>query len=224
MQARFGLFTFDGTTREVRRGGDPVHLSPKAFELLALLLRHCPNAVSKADIHQELWPETFVSDGTLAVLVAEIRRAIGDSARQPAFIRTVNRFGYAFLGAAAPRSGHASGMSSPTACWLILGPERFRLHAGENILGRDVSADITVDAVGVSRRHAAIDVGDTLVTLRDLSSKNGTFVEGTRVTAPVTLHDNVEVRLGAVCLQFRRSMMATATQTVDDSQHLRGAS
>lgn len=42
--------------------------------LLALLVRRSPNAVSKADIHRELWPDTFVSDGNLAVLIAEIRR------------------------------------------------------------------------------------------------------------------------------------------------------
>jgi DNA-binding winged helix-turn-helix (wHTH) protein len=224
MQVRFGAFMFDAATRELRCGDEPVHLPPRAFDLLALLLRYAPNAVSKTGIHRELWPETFVSDGNLAVLITQIRRAIGDSAREPLFIRTVNRFGYAFVGSLVTGSPSGLRASSPADCWLVRGVERFQLHAGENILGRDVSADIAIDAVGVSRRHAAIDVGDTVVTLRDLSSKNGTFVDGTRLIAPVTLHDNVEIRLGAVRLQFRRSMMTTATQTVDESEDVRGIS
>lgn len=223
MQARFGPFTFHEATREVRRGGERVHLSPKAFELLALLLRRQPNAVSKADIHHRLWPDTFVSDGAVAVIVAEIRRALGDSGRQPAFIRTVNRFGYAFVGEIVPRADSGPGVSGSVA-WLIRGHERFRLHSGENILGRDLSADIPIDAVGVSRRHAVIDVGETIATLRDLSSKNGTFLEGVRVTAPVTLLDSMEVRLGGVALQFRHLPLTPSTQTVEDPQTLRGPS
>lgn len=225
MKIKFGAFTFDGAVREVRCGDESIHLSPKAFDLLALLVRQAPNAVSKADIHRELWSDTFVSDGNLAVMIAEIRRALGDSARQPAFIRTVSRYGYAFGGATAPApgSGHASPASGLT-CYLTRGRERFRLHLGDNILGRDLGADVSIDAVGVSRRHAAIEVADAVVTLRDLSSKNGTFVEGMRVTGPVRLRDNVEVRLGAVLLHFRCSTLATVTQMVEESQELRGTS
>jgi DNA-binding winged helix-turn-helix (wHTH) protein len=224
MQVRFGAFVFDAATRELRRGDMPVHVSPKAFDLLALLVRESPNAVSKQVLHRELWPHTFVSENIVAVLVAEIRRALGDSARKPAFVRTVNRFGYAFIGPTAlPPPGRTSSSQGPS-CYLVRGFERFRLHPGHNILGRDPGADVSIDAVGVSRQHAVIDVGDAVATLRDLSSKNGTFVEGTRVTDPVTLRDKVEVRLGAVCLHFRCPAPATATETVHESQHLRGPS
>ena len=225
MQVRFGGFTFDAATRELRGGDRPVHLPPMAFDLLALLLRHAPNAVSKKDIHAELWPETFVSDGNLAVLIAEIRRAIGDSARQPVFVRTVNRFGYAFVGAtSSTQFSQGSSVAHGPTCYLVRRLDRFRLHPGDNVVGRDLNADVSIDAVGVSRRHAVIEVGDAVVTLRDLSSKNGTFVDGARVTKPVTLRDNVEVRLGAVALLFRCSILPTVTQTVDESQDPRGSS
>lgn len=224
MQVRFGAFTFDAGTRELRCGDEPVHLPPRAFDLLALLLRHAPNAMSKTDIHRELWPETYVSDGNLAVLIAEIRRAVGDSAQQQAFIRTVNRFGYAFVGTTSSARLDHGGPARGLACYVVWRLERFRLHPGDNILGRDLSADVSIDAVGVSRQHAAIDVGDAVVTLRDLSSKNGTFVDGARVTKPVALRDNVEVRLGAVRLHFRCSTLPTVTQTVEEPQDLGGAS
>jgi DNA-binding winged helix-turn-helix (wHTH) protein len=217
----FGPFTFDGAARELRGGGGPVHLSPKAFELLGMLLRSRPSAVSKTDLHRELWPDTFVSDGSLAVLVAEIRRAIGDSGRRPSFVRTVNRFGYAFVGAELLSDPAPVGRLATT--WsLTWKGERTRLKTGENILGRDPEADVCIDAVGVSRRHAMIVVGD-VVTLRDLSSKNGTFVDGTRLVAPVALSDSAEIRLGAVAIQFQRSQSALSTQTIGSAQ-LRGES
>ena len=209
MTARFGAFTFDDTSRELRRGDLLLHVSPKAFDLLGLLLRRRPEAMSKADLHEALWPETFVSDGSLAVLIAELRRVLGDDAHHPSFIRTVNRFGYAFIGDPAP-SVLARGGSQ---CTLFWGTERVGLRAGDNVLGRDATADVCIDAVGVSRRHALIVVGTEGVTLRDLGSKNGTFTDGVRVVSPVALADDTEIRLGAVALRFRRSG-TVVTQTV----------
>jgi DNA-binding winged helix-turn-helix (wHTH) protein len=68
--------------------------------------------MSKPDIHRQLWPDTFVTDGSLAVLVAEIRAALGDNVRQPVFLRTLHRFGYAFVSTTSP----ARTERSPTRC------------------------------------------------------------------------------------------------------------
>jgi DNA-binding response OmpR family regulator len=70
-------------TRQLLSENGPIHLSPKAFDLLALLVQQRPDAIAKGDIHRRLWPETFVSDGSLAVLVAELRGALGDNASNP---------------------------------------------------------------------------------------------------------------------------------------------
>ena len=95
---RFGRFVLDGGTRQLLCDGDEVHLSPKAFELLSILLASQPRAVSKADLQERLWPTTYVEETNLAGLVAEIRRALRDSATRPVFLRTVYRFGYRFVG------------------------------------------------------------------------------------------------------------------------------
>src|SRR5215472_14544255 len=100
MKVRFGQCVLDKETWELSVDGRPVHLSPKGLKFLDLLLTNRPRALSKEEIHQNLWPDTFVSDGTLTSLLDEVRSAIGDGGREPGFIRTVHRHGYAFSGAA----------------------------------------------------------------------------------------------------------------------------
>lgn len=212
---RFDSFTLDAAARSLRRDGRPLHLSPKAFDLLALLVRRRPAAIAKADIHQHLWPDTFVSDGNVAVLVAEIRSALGDNAREARYVRTVQRFGYAFAGAAVDASAEAPPTPVPASCWLAWGTRRATLAVGENVVGRDPAADVFVDAVGVSRRHALIVVADDRVTLADLSSKNGTFVNEVRVSGPIALMDDADIRLGPVPVRFCRPPAGASTQTWD---------
>ena len=96
----FGDFELDQERRQLLRSGQPVPLEPKAYELLGLLLERRPRALSKAQIRDVIWPETFVSESTLAVVVNGIRQALEDDARHPRFIRTVHGFGYAFCGEA----------------------------------------------------------------------------------------------------------------------------
>ena len=96
----FGDFELDQERRQLLRSGEPVPLQPKAYELLSLLLQRRPRVLSRAQIRDVIWPGTYVSESTLAVVVTGLRQALGDDARQPRFIRTVHRFGYAFCGEA----------------------------------------------------------------------------------------------------------------------------
>jgi DNA-binding winged helix-turn-helix (wHTH) protein len=96
----FGDFELDQERRQLLRSGEPVPLEPKAYELLNLLVERRPRALSRAQIRDVVWPQTFVSESTLAVVVNGIRQALGDDARHPRFIRTVHGFGYAFCGEA----------------------------------------------------------------------------------------------------------------------------
>ena len=80
--------------------GREIHLAPRAFDLLVLLVQARPRAVSKTEIKRRLWPDTHVGAGSLTVLTAELRAALGDDARDPRYIRTVFGHGYAFAGEA----------------------------------------------------------------------------------------------------------------------------
>lgn len=113
MSWRFGECELDSETRQLLRAGDAVALTPKAFQLLELLLERHPAAVSREDIRDALWPDTVVSESNLASLVWEVRSAIGDSPRGR-FLRTVRGFGYAFSGEVAVERGvNVSGPAVP---------------------------------------------------------------------------------------------------------------
>jgi predicted ATPase/TolB-like protein/DNA-binding winged helix-turn-helix (wHTH) protein len=92
----FGEFVLDLNTHELARAGTPVSLSPKAFQLLGILVESHPKALSRVELQDRLWPRTFVVEKNLTNLVSEIREALGDDPVHPRFIRTVHRFGYAF--------------------------------------------------------------------------------------------------------------------------------
>ena len=96
MRVRFGTFVLDQETRELLSGDARVPLSPKAFDLLSILIAHRPKAMAKSDLQERLWPTSFVVEKNLANLIGEIRDALGDDPSNPRFIRTVHRFGYAF--------------------------------------------------------------------------------------------------------------------------------
>src|SRR5688572_11924906 len=144
MKIQFGDFTLDGATRQLTRGGIEIHVSPKAFELLTILVTERPRAVSKADLQERLWPGTFVEEANLSNLIGELRAAIGDRSRTPVFIRTVHRFGYAFCGSATPADPeHAATPAVRASCWLTWGARRIPLVEGENIVGRDPDLHVT---------------------------------------------------------------------------------
>ena len=212
MKISFGSFTLDLDTRQLTRDGEAMHLSPKAFDLLAALAHERPNVISKAVLQQRLWPDTFVAEANLSNLIAEIRQALDDSPHEPVYVRTAHRFGYAFCGetSVAGPSGRAA---HPPRCWIEWGTQRFPLHAGEHVIGRDADVAIRIDASTVSRRHARIVVEGDKAVLEDFGSKNGTFCGDARVSAPVPLQDGDHIRLGSQLITFRvRSADSTETQ------------
>ena len=94
---RFESFVLSPRQRVLLRGGRPVALIPKYFDLLLLLVRHRQEAVSKQTIFADIWSDVVVSDGALSQAVRTLRRALGDNSREPRFIRTVSRHGYQFV-------------------------------------------------------------------------------------------------------------------------------
>ena len=212
---RFGPFVLDRGARLLRRGDADLHLTPKAFDLLVALVDARPNVVSKASLQRRLWPDTFVAEANLSNLVSEIRDTLGDKSGLPVFIRTAHAHGYAFCGVA--KSDTVAAPEHGPACWLEWGHRRFRLNEGTHVIGRDPGVAIRLDAPSVSRRHAHLHVTRASACLEDLGSKNGTFLGGVRVEAPVPLADGDLVGIGALIVTFRSGMQTGSTQTLPDA-------
>jgi len=216
VRVRFEPFTVDTDTRQLLRNASELHLSPKAFDLLCSLIEHRPRVVSKTDLYARLWPDTHVVDANLNVLIGEIRRALGDSARRPRFIRTVHGIGYAFSGSAAEVSdARSAAAAGQMACWVVARDRTFRLSEGENSVGRDPQSIVWLDSDSVSRRHAllVVDGSERRVWVEDLASKNGTRVDGRRLRGRVELSDGDEVTFGAVRVKLRSWSPSTAAET-----------
>src|ERR1043165_7618972 len=149
MRTTSDRFTLDSEQRTLFDGAAPVHLGPKAFRLLEVLVAEAPRACSKQELYERIWPDTFVDEWNLAGLVNEVREALGDEARKPRFIRAVHWFGYALGGQrrdAAVPAGEDAGA-----------PIHFRgrelpLRDGENVLGRDAAADVQIDDATIPPR------------------------------------------------------------------------
>lgn len=208
---RFGKFEFDPVSRRLSREGVDIHLPPKVFELLAALLDAAPAVVSKRELHARLWPNGFVADATLVALVKQLRAALGDRDRKTRLVRTVHRMGYALEIPAGKRERPAT---TAAARWLLLGERRLSLVNGENIVGRDVAANVRLDHPVVSRRHARILVSGAAALLEDLGSKNRTFIEGEPLSGgPVPLRDGNQLAFGTVLVTYRESGTGMPTLT-----------
>ena len=194
-------------------GDEELHLSPKAYDLLLLLIQNRTRAMSRTELQQHLWPSTYVLDTNLASLIAEIRRALIDSSDDPKYIRTVHRFGYWFIGP-VQEDAAAAPIRRDIRHWLIWDFKQMPLWEGVNIIGRAPDAGVWIDAPGVSRHHARITVTASGAMIEDLESKNGTFVRGERVVGPQPLNDGDQIRVGPVLLTLRIPSPGGSTETI----------
>lgn len=121
---RFGIFEVDLQARELRRRGVAVKLQEKPFQILELLVQRSGEVVTRKDLRQRLWPDTFVGfDRSLNTAVNSLRRALGDDPSNPRFLETRSRLGYRFIAPVEEISrsrGHASSESHPIDSIAVL--------------------------------------------------------------------------------------------------------
>jgi DNA-binding winged helix-turn-helix (wHTH) protein len=157
---RFEEFTVSPEERTVTRAGVEVPLIPRYFDLLVLLLEQRHRAVTRDEILESVWSDVVVSDGALSQAIRTLRRALGDAAREPIYIRTVSRHGYRFVHPgvieeaagtdkhaprpvsreeAVPAAGATGDPFEPVVDRLIAGNGEGRLEAAEtlHLLGTD---------------------------------------------------------------------------------------
>lgn len=208
--ARFGPFELDLGRRQLFRDGHVIHVTPKAFDLLKLLVEAAPRVLGKAELHKRLWPRSIVTDATLVSLIKELRRALADD-ESPTLIRTAHRVGYALdaVVECEPPTRLTAGLTRS----VLTGHRRITLAQGEYVIGRDLEAHIRLDFLTVSRRHARLIVTANTTLLEDLGSKNGTTIDGTRVMK-VVLRNGDCFSCGQVSCTYRESSVGMPTATL----------
>jgi DNA-binding winged helix-turn-helix (wHTH) protein len=204
---RFGLFELDLHTGELRRKGARVALQEQPFRVLSLLVAQPGELVTRDALRRALWAEdVFVDvDHGLNKAVAKVRDALGDLAESPRYVETLERRGYRFIAPVevvaspatpAPAPGRADHAVLARLSW---NGQSHPLDEGEYVIGRDPSAAFWTTSSLVSRRHARLVVSASAVTVEDLDSRNGTFVNGQRLRepfVPAPLVSGDEIRIG----------------------------
>jgi pSer/pThr/pTyr-binding forkhead associated (FHA) protein len=163
--------------------------------LLAYLLERRPRLVPDTELFDHLWPQSLPDTTRVRRLVAEIRAALHDHGHY--IIRSVHGRGHAF-----GRRFTILDDARPSRCQLIVGECRFDLRQGENVIGRDSTANVQIESPCVSRRHAIIAVDDDHATVTDLGSRNGTFVRARRTRSTTPLADGDLIQFGCAGASF----------------------
>src|SRR5215469_1153263 len=117
----FGDFELDLAARSLTKSGTPVPLAPKTFDLLAILVRRPGNLVSKREIIEELWHDTFVEEANLSFQVAALRKTLGEKSNR--WIETVPKHGYRFT-APVKRLSEPVGISAQSSPRVTTGSKR----------------------------------------------------------------------------------------------------
>jgi DNA-binding winged helix-turn-helix (wHTH) protein len=93
----FGGFSFDAEKKVLLRDGKPAQMTPKTLKLLQVLVENQGQIVEKEKLMAEVWADSFVEDSNLTFTVRQLRKALGDDAREPIYVETIPRRGYRFI-------------------------------------------------------------------------------------------------------------------------------
>ena len=216
---KVGRWHVEPAAGEIRDGDLTVHLRPKAMDLLAILAAKPGEVRNNRDLLDTVWPDVVVGDASLSMLVVELRKALSDDPKNPEFIETIPRKGYRLV---KPVTGVETNQN-PTRFALVGAETRVLLFEGENLIGRDPEAKVQIDSLLVSRRHSRIRITGESVTIDDLGSKNGTFLNGNRLEGAVLLSPGDQITIGRSMVSYRFVVVgdvATVTEAskVDSSE------
>jgi len=211
---RLGAWLVEPTLDRISRDGRVVRLRPRAMDVLACLALEAGELASKQNLIDAVWRTEFVSDHALTQVIAELRAALGDDARNPTYIENIPRRGYRLVTAVTPVATSAPPTRDISIPFKLQGEDcDHSLSQGPNIIGRTPEADISVDRTEVSRCHAKIVVAGTTATIEDLGSKNGTYLNGQRLHQPALLANGDEIWIGRSVARLRFLVEGEPTMT-----------
>ena len=198
----------------ISRDGRVVQLRPRAMDVLGALAAAAGALAPKRRLIDAVWRTEFVSDHALTQVIAELRAALGDDAKNPTYIENIPRKGYRLVASVTPVEAPIRPVREVTLPLRLQGEgSEYPLTQGSNVIGRTADAAVCIDRTEVSRCHARVMVNGTTATVEDLGSKNGTFLNGQRLHQPAVLTDGDEIWIGRSVARFRYLVEGEPTQT-----------
>ena len=209
-----GDWLVEPTLDRISRDGQVVRLRPRAMDVLTCLAFEAGKLATKQSLIDAVWRTEFVSEHALTQVIAELRAALDDDARNPTYIENIPRRGYRLVAAMTPVAASVSPERDASLPFKLQGDDRDHpLNQGPNIIGRTADTDICIDRTKVSRCHARIVVAGTTATIEDLGSKNGTYLNGERLQNPTLLTNGDEIWIGRSVARFRFMVEGEPTVT-----------
>lgn len=192
---RIGEWRIDPSLNQISRGQEVVHLEPKAVDLLFFLAGRSGEVVSRGELLAALWPGVIVGDNALTQVVIKLRKALGDTAREPTYIQAISKRGYRLLAtvdAASPlvRAGTsprgstprwrnaslwagaalASAMLAGTVAWIGLAPGEKEVAPSDAVPGTGSWPPTTLPMVVVKPFEVAGDDAQQLLLARGITA------------------------------------------------------
>ena len=176
----FGPFRIEDGERLLRRGGTVVPLPPKAVALLMALLHRSGEFIEKGQLLAEVWPDTFVEEGSLTQTVSVLRKALGEAPGTP-YIETIPRRGYRFVApVTAVRGGGDASPSLAVLPLANLSGDRAQEFFADGMTDELISCLMTIGALRVASRTSVMRYRDTQKPLPQIARELqvGWIVEG----------------------------------------------
>lgn len=194
----FGDYRLVPGERKLMRGAFPIALTPKAFETLLALVERPAQLVTKDDLMEIVWGDTFVEEIGLTRNISVLRKLLDDNdRRQPRFIETVSRFGYRFVAEVRKITENSAANDPPPISLAILPFQTFGLAEENQYLGIGLT-DALITRLGNIRRLVVRPTGSILPftqeTERDLS-KIGAQLDVQFVIDGVLIQNGDEIRI-----------------------------
>lgn len=178
----FGPFSFEPTTARLWQAKQEIKLTRKAATVLGFLIRRAGQPVTKQELFASVWSDTVVSDDALVTCVQELRKALGDDAKNPRYIATRHRSGYLFvaevsLAGNAPADARLSVAAATAAIAILpfadLSPERDQDYFCEGLAEELIDALTHVDGLRVAARSSSFQFRGADVDVREVGRRFG---------------------------------------------------
>jgi adenylate cyclase len=191
-QLSFGRYRFEPATARLWADQREVKLTRKAASVLGLLVERAGQPVTKQELFTAVWSNTVVSDDALTTCIQELRKALGDDAKQPRYIETRHRYGYCFVAeltrdtpAPAARAPEPAALASSQPAIAVLpfmdmSPGRDQDYFCEGLAEELIDALTHVDGLRVACRSSSFQFRGAGVDLREVGRQLGvdSIVEG----------------------------------------------